>query len=149
MKTIYLLLMVIFMTTSGCRENIALRVESVRQGSPEWTDFRRGDLQQALGRLGEAESESEAISILGTPDKVDASGSEKKLYWVAGSRRGGSPREGVAPTFHVSYQVIGITFSPQRKECEIRFSEYIGHEQSPDPFSTVPTVTELKKCSEK
>lgn len=117
-----------------------------RDGS-EWVDFRHSELRAALMYLHGGESESTAIRILGPPDKVDVSAAEKIFYWVAGSRRGGTPREGVVPTFHVSYLIVKMNFAPEHRMCEVSLVEYIGHEASPDPFLADPVVEERRECS--
>lgn len=116
-------------------------------GGQEWTDFRRDDLRELLSNFSGKESESEATVVLGTPDKVETSGSIRDVYWIAASRRGGSPRDGVVPTFHVSYLIVKMSFSPNVNGCEIRLVEYIGSDPAPDPFLVMPVVSEVKSCS--
>lgn len=131
----------------GCPSGLLGESKGASRGGPEWTDFRRSELRAALMHFHGDESESTAIRILGPPDKMEVSAAKKTLYWVAGSRRGGAPREGVVPTFHVSYLIVKMDFAPEHRMCEISLVEYISHEASPDPFLADPIVEERRECS--
>lgn len=131
----------------GCHQEGIARGEDIPPGNQEWIDFRRGDLLELLSKFSGKESESGAIDVLGVPDKVEIFGSIRDVYWVAASRRGGSPRKVVPPTFQVSYLIVRMNFSPNGSDCEIRLVEYIGSDPAPDPFSMIPVVSEIKSCS--
>ena len=131
----------------GCHQGAIARSEVISHGDQEWADFRRGDLRKLLSNFSGNESESEAAVVLGAPDKIEISGSMRSVYWVAASRRGGSPREGVEPTFQVSYLIVKMNFFSGGSDCEIRLVEYIGSDPAPDPFLVMPVVSEVKPCS--
>lgn len=131
----------------GCPTMVTSQDEVILQKNNEWTDFRRSDLLDSLAHFNGKESESEAINVLGSPDKVEIIGLVKNLYWVAASRRGGgSPREDIAPTFQVSYLIVKMRISPTQNTCEIDLLEYIGHDPSPDPFLAEPVLSETEQC---
>lgn len=142
------MLSVICLFLAACASNTSACETSVSDSI--WQTFRGEEISGKVIYFRKKGAYEQAVELLGKPDKNIQHGDVKELVWIVGNRRSSKTFQCgklTDETYQVSYELTKVSIADGRVgKCSLEVLNFIGPNESPDPFLEAPITSESMAC---